>query len=82
MMDPILDLSLTTASDVPWLSLIVFSPMVAAGLLLCIPSNSRAMVRLVAISSTIVSLIGSIVIGSIELVRGASCSSLPPPSMI
>jgi NADH-quinone oxidoreductase subunit M len=46
----------------PWLSIIVMAPLVAAGLLLFIPSSSRGTVRLIAVSSTVVSLVGSVLV--------------------
>ena len=46
----------------PWLSIIVLSPLVAAGLLLFIPGSSRGTVRLVAVASTVVSFFGSVLV--------------------
>jgi len=46
----------------PWLSIIVMSPLVAAGLLLFIPGSSRGTVRIVAVGSTVVSLLGSLLV--------------------
>jgi NADH-quinone oxidoreductase subunit M len=46
----------------PWLSLVVMAPLAAAILLLCIPGSSRATVRIVSVASTVVSLLGSIVV--------------------
>jgi NADH-quinone oxidoreductase subunit M len=44
----------------PWLSMIVFSPLVAAMILLFMPSRTGAVVRVVAVTSTLVSLLGSL----------------------
>ncbi|NOY24862.1 MAG: NADH-quinone oxidoreductase subunit M [Oligoflexia bacterium] len=44
----------------PWLSMIVFAPLVAAVVLLAIPTKSRTTTRIVAITSTLVSLVGSL----------------------
>src|SRR5690606_30788985 len=41
-----------------WLPTIVFSPLVAALVLLFVPSSQRILVRLIAIGSTVVSAIG------------------------
>ncbi len=46
----------------PWLSLIVMAPLIAAAFLLFIPSSSKGTFRVVAAASTVVSLIGSIVV--------------------
>ncbi len=46
----------------PWLSIIVLSPMVAAAVLLFIPTTSRGTVRAVAVTSTLVSLFGSVLV--------------------
>lgn len=46
----------------PWLSLIVLAPLAAAVLLLFIPGASRATVRVVTVASTVVSLVGSLVV--------------------
>jgi NADH-quinone oxidoreductase subunit M len=47
---------------IPWLSVTVLSPLVAAVSLLLIPGASRATVRVVTVTSAVVSLIGSIVV--------------------
>lgn len=47
-------------SAFPWLSLIVFAPLVAALVLLFVPPASRATTRVVAIAGTLVSLVGSL----------------------
>ena len=44
-----------------WLPTIVFSPLVAALVLLFVPSSQRILVRLIAIGSTVVSAIGSVI---------------------
>lgn len=44
-----------------WLPTIVFSPLVAAFLLLFVPSSQRILVRVIAIGSTVVSLLGSLI---------------------
>jgi NADH-quinone oxidoreductase subunit M len=49
---------------IPWLSIIVFAPLVAAVLLLFVPSTARMAVRGIAISSTLVSLFGSLIVAS------------------
>ena len=49
--------------QIPWLSIVVFSPMVAAFLLLLVPRTARLATRVIAIASTVVSLIGSLVVG-------------------
>ena len=48
--------------DFPWLSLIVLSPLLAAGALLFVPSESRGTVRMLSVLSTVVSLIGAVVV--------------------
>lgn len=45
-----------------WLPTIVFSPLIAALVLLFVPTSQRITVRLISIASTVVSLIGSIVV--------------------
>ncbi|MCK6506633.1 NADH-quinone oxidoreductase subunit M [Myxococcota bacterium] len=47
-------------SAFPWLSLVVFAPLVAALVLLFVPAGSRSTTRVVAIASTLVSLLGSL----------------------
>jgi len=55
----------------PWLSIIVFSPLAAAIILLFIPGASRGAVRMVAVSSTVVSLLGSVLVAvQFDLSRG------------
>lgn len=44
----------------PWLSTIVLSPLVAAVVLLLVPSQSKGVTRVVAVASTVVSLLGSL----------------------
>ncbi len=57
--------------SIPWLSIIVFSPLVAALALLFVPSQSRAATRVIAVSSTLVSLAGSLVVAfGYDLARG------------
>ena len=46
--------------QLPWLSIIVLSPMVAAVLLLLVPGASRGTVRVLAVLSTVVSFIGTV----------------------
>ena len=47
-------------STLPWLSIIVFAPMIAALIMLVIPAQSRATVRILAVLSTVVSFAGSV----------------------
>lgn len=55
----------------PWLSLIVLSPLVAAGLLLLVPAASKGVTRIVAVTSTVVSLLASIRVAfGYDLARG------------
>ena len=46
----------------PWLSIIVAAPFVAALLLLAIPPSARLMVRLVSLAGALVSLVGSVIV--------------------
>jgi NADH-quinone oxidoreductase subunit M len=56
---------------IPWLSIIVLSPLVAAVLLLAVPAASKAVTRVVAVSASLVSLAGSIVVAAgYDLGRG------------
>lgn len=50
--------------DFPWLSLIVLAPLVAAGLLLVVPGDSRGTVRTLSVLSTLASLFGSLVVAA------------------
>lgn len=47
---------------IPWLSIIVLSPLLAAVVLLFIPAASRAVTRIVSLTSSLVSLAGSIAV--------------------
>jgi NADH-quinone oxidoreductase subunit M len=47
-------------SEFPWLAMIVFSPLLAAMVLLFLPAATGAVVRVVAVASTVVSLLGSL----------------------
>lgn len=47
-------------SSFPWLSMVVFAPLIAAAMLLFVPARSRATTRVIAVASTVVSLIGSL----------------------
>ena len=49
-------------SNFPWLSLIVLSPLVAAVVLLFVPAASRGTVRVLTVASTLVSLLGAVVV--------------------
>jgi len=62
---------MTPGSAFPWLSMVVFAPLVAAFVLLFVPSRSRAAVRVVAVLSTLVSLAGTLrVMAGYDLSRG------------
>jgi NADH:ubiquinone oxidoreductase subunit 4 (subunit M) len=48
--------------NLPLLSIIVFAPLLAALVLVFVPSSARSTTRIVAIASSIVSLIGSLIV--------------------
>lgn len=48
----------------PWLSLIVLSPLLAAVILLFVPSSSKAVTRVVSATASIVSLVGALVVAA------------------
>ncbi len=51
--------------DFPWLSLIVLAPLLAAGLLLFVPGESRGTVRTLSVLSSVVSLFGALVVAAL-----------------
>ncbi|MGB0641490.1 MAG: NADH-quinone oxidoreductase subunit M, partial [Myxococcota bacterium] len=48
--------------DLPWLSIIVMAPLVAAALMLFVPGSSKGTTRILAVFASVVSLIGSLLV--------------------
>ena len=62
---------MTPGSAFPWLSMVVFSPLLAAFILLFVPTRSRATVRVMAVLSTLASLGGTVrLLLGYDLARG------------
>ena len=49
--------------NLPWLTIIVMTPLIAAGLMLFVSGSSKGPIRVLAVAASTVSLVGSLKIG-------------------